>query len=224
MKRLALISVLYVFSTLARAQNCNFFYLQNGRTAELSFTNKKGKETSRMVYKVSDVKKSGKVTTAVVNSEMFDKKGKSASKAVNNVKCDAGVLMMDMKMFISPEQQEQLKGEAKAADVYLSYPAAMKTGDALADGSFNVDVHQDNGMKSSVDIKITERKVGDKESVTSAAGTWECYRISYHSVIKIAVMGIGFPIKMDITEWFAPNFGVVKSESKHGTTLLTKFE
>jgi hypothetical protein len=31
---------------------------------------------------------------------MFDKKGKSIVKATNNVKCNGGVMMMDMKMMI----------------------------------------------------------------------------------------------------------------------------
>ncbi len=38
------------------------------------------------------------------------------------------------------------------------------------------------------------------------------------------MMGIGIPVKGDVTEWFAPNFEVVKTESKGGTTVLTKFE
>jgi hypothetical protein len=101
----------------------------------------------------------------------------------------------------------------------------MKTGDALPDGKMNVDIQQDNGMKSNVDIKITERKVEGEESITTPAGTWKCFKITYHSAIKIAMMGIGIPIKMDMTEWFAPNFGVVKTESSKGaTTLLTKFQ
>jgi hypothetical protein len=101
----------------------------------------------------------------------------------------------------------------------------MKAGDALPDGIMNLDIQQDNGMKTNVDVKITDRKVELQESVTTPAGTWNCFKISYHSAIKIAIMGIGIPIKADITEWFAPNFGVVKTESSKGsTTVLTKFQ
>ncbi len=223
MKRLFLLSILYIFSSLANAQKCDFYYLQDGKTAEITIYKKNGDENGKIVYKTSGVTKTGSVSTAVVNSEMFSKKGKSFSKATNNIKCDAGVLMMDMKMFISPEQQEQIKGEAQANNVYLSYPASMNVGDALPDGNFNMEANN-NGMKSTVDVKITERKVEAKESVTTPAGTWECYKISYHSAIRIAMMGIGVPIKGDVTEWFAPGFGVVKTESKAGSTVLTKFE
>lgn len=207
------------------SQNCNFYYLQNGKTAEISFYNKKGAESGKSIYTVSNVSKSGGTTTGVIQSEVYDKKGKSVAKATNNIKCEGDALMIDMKMFMAPEQSAQMKAEAKAADVYLSYPANMKTGDALPDGKFNMEVQQNNGMKSVVDINITDRKVQAQESVTTPAGTWNCFKITYHSAVRIAIMGIGIPIKADITEWFAPGFGVVKTESeKGGTTVLTKFQ
>jgi hypothetical protein len=141
------------------------------------------------------------------------------------MQCDNGALMMDLKMFLAPEQANQTKADASMSSSYLTYPANMKIGDALPDGNLHMDINQDNGMKSVVDINITERKVGDKESITTPAGTWDCFKITYHSATRIAIMGIGIPVKADITEWFAPGFGTVKTESsKGGTTLLTKYQ
>jgi hypothetical protein len=210
---------------LAFSQNCNYYYLQDGKTAEITFYNKKGDENGKSVYTVTSASKSGGTTAATVSSEVFSKKGKSIAKGTNNVKCDNGMLMVDLKAYISPEQAEQIKADAKASDVYLSYPTNMKAGDALPDGAMNIDIQQSNGMKSNVDVKITERKVEGQESITTPAGTWNCFKITYHSAIRIALMGIGIPVKADMTEWFAPNFGVVKTEtSKGATTVLTKFQ
>jgi hypothetical protein len=39
--------------------------------------------------------------------------------------------------------------------------------------------------------------------------------------MKIKTMGIGVPLNMDATEWFAPGFGVVKTQSKYGETAIT---
>ncbi|HVZ57814.1 MAG TPA: hypothetical protein VG870_14240 [Chitinophagaceae bacterium] len=204
------------------AQDCSgYYYLQGNKTVEMTIYNRKGDPSGRQVYAVSDVKSAGGATTATVSSELFDKNGKSLSKAVNNIKCIGGVLMMDMKMFISPEQSQQIKAEAQAADVYLAYPASMKTGDVLPDGSFDMDIQQDGGMKTSVSVKITDRKVEAQESVTTPGGTWNCFRISYRSSTRIAVMGIGFPVRGDVTEWFAPGFGTVKTQSKWGMTQIT---
>ena len=87
-----------------------------------------------MTYAVSDSKKNGSSITATINSEFVDAKGKSITKATNNVKCENGVMQMDMKTFIPPAQSEQMKaGEAKATDVYLEYPANLNVGDQLKD-------------------------------------------------------------------------------------------
>jgi hypothetical protein len=225
MKPISLLLLPLLGGNLAFSQNCNFYYLQDGKTAEITFYTKKGDENGKGVYAVSSASKTGSTTTATVKSEIFNKKGKNIAKGTNNIKCDNGVLMVDLKAFISPEQAEQIKADAKAADVYLSYPANMKAGDALPDGNMDLDIQQDNGMKTHVDVKITDRKVEGQESITTPAGTWNCFKITYHSAIKVALMGIGIPIKADITEWFAPNFGVVKTESSKGsTTVLTKFQ
>ena len=62
------------------AQNCNdYYYLQNNKTIELMIWNKKGKETGKNVYSISNASSKGNSATATVNSEMFDAKGKSIS-------------------------------------------------------------------------------------------------------------------------------------------------
>jgi len=207
------------------SQDCsNYYFLQNNKTVEMTITNGKGKESGKMTYVVSNSKKSGSSITAMINSEFVDAKGKSITKATNNVKCENGVMQMDMKTFIPPAQTEQMKaGEAKATDVYLEYPANMNVGDQLKDGQFNMD-YESSGLKSSIEISITERKVEGKESVTTPAGTWECYKISAKNKIVSKVAGIGFPIKMDVVEWFAPGFGIVKTESKSGKTEITSIK
>jgi len=191
----------------------------------MTISNKKGEESGKMTYAVSESKKNGSSITAMINSEFVDAKGKTISKATNNVKCENGVMQMDMKTFIPPVQSEQMKtGEAKAAEVYLEYPANMNVGDQLKDGQFNMDYESTSGLKSSIEISITERKVEGKESVTTPAGTWECYRISAKNKIVSKTAGIGFPIKMDVVEWFAPGFGIVKTESKTGKTEITSIK
>jgi hypothetical protein len=99
----------------------------------------------------------------------------------------------------------------------------MNTGDQLKDVSFDMDV-DNHGLKSTVSMVISDRKVAGKESVTTTAGTWDCLKITYNSKITIKTMGIGVPIKDEGTEWFAPGFGVVKTEGKHGGTAITSIK
>lgn len=191
----------------------------------MTITNSKGKESGKMVYSISNVNKTGGTVFATVNSEFFNASGKSFNKAANNIKCENGVMMMDMKMFIPSAQQEQMKtGSASANDVYLEYPATIKEGDQLKDGQFSMDYESSTGLKSSIEISITERKVEAKETISTLAGTWECFKISTKNNITSKISGIAIPIKLDVTEWFAPGFGVVKTESKAGKTEITSIK
>ena len=108
---------------------------------------------------------------------------------------------------------------ASASNVFLEYPASMKEGDSLKDGIFNMDFKGNGGINGTVSVALTERKVVGKESMTTPAGTWDCFKITYHSKINIKIV-IGIPINMDVTEWYAPGFGVVKTESNGGKTEI----
>jgi hypothetical protein len=204
------------------AQQCgNYFFLQSNKTIEMSISNKKGKDVGKLVYVISNVATKGSVTTGTVNSEFIDKNGKSASKATNSIQCDNGSLMMDMKMFIPSAQMEQMgdvSGSGSAS--YLEYPSVLKEGDALKDASFSMDFKSTSGIGGHISMDMTNRKVQGKESVTTPAGTWDCYKITYHSKM-IFKIGIGIPMNADVTEWYAPGFGVVKTESSNGTTQIT---
>ena len=200
----------------SHAQDCKqYYFLQNNKTVEMTIYGKKGDPTGKNVYNISNVQTAGGSTTAVVNSEMFDKKGKSMVKATNNIKCTGGVMMMDMKMMIPQQQMEQFKNsDVKAESVYIEYPAKMKEGDQLKDASFQMS-SQNGPLTYTLTMNITERKVIGKEPVTTTAGTWDCYKITSKSKMNVK-MGVNIPINIESTEWYAPGFGIVKTENKNG--------
>ena len=221
MKKLILAFSMFICGNLF-AQDCNnYLFLQNNKTVEMTIYDKKAEPSGKQIYAVSNVATVGGITSATLNSEMFDKKGKSIAKSTTIVKCNGGVMMMDMRMNLSSQQQQQIGSTTATADnVYIEYPSNMNVGDQLKDGTFQMDITT-NGMNQSIGMSITERKVESKETVTTTAGTWECFKISYKSKTVIKTMGIGIPMNMDGTEWYAPGVGVIKSESKYGGTAIT---
>lgn len=221
MRNIFLFAALVSF-VAGQAQPCSgYYFLQGNKTIEMAFYNKKGDEQGRQVYRVSDVQTSGGVTTAELDTEMFDKKGKSTVKGQSTIKCDGGVIMVDMKMSLPQQQSEQMaKADVKTTEFYMEYPPSMNVGDKLKDAQMHLDIDMGNGMKQSVDMEIKERNVEGKEKITTPAGSWECYKISYKSNMRIKTMGIGIPANMEGTEWYAPGFGIVKTESKQGSTAI----
>lgn len=219
MKYLLIGSLLFVSN--AFSQDCKtYYYLQNNKTIEITINNKKGEPAGKQVYVVSDYKTSGSSASAVVASEMFDKKGKSTTKIISTVKCEGGTMMMDMKMNMPQTGQEYGTTDAKAENFYLEYPAFMNVGDNLKDGHMEIETDK-SGMKQTVTLDVTNRKVEAKEKITTPAGSWDCFKITNNSKMRIKLMGIGIPMNMDVTEWFATGFGIVKTESKYGTTEIT---
>jgi hypothetical protein len=225
-KIIAAIALLFIASLPAQAQNCkNYLLLQNNKRVEMTVYNRKGKEDGKQVWQVSNVKNVGKTTTATLNTEFFSGKGKSINKSESQVQCNGGSLQMSMKLMMGEAQQKQMNNATvKAKGEFIDYPATIKEGDKLPDGNMQMDYTMEGGMAASIEIIITERIVGGKESITSPAGTWECFKITSNQKIISKIAGMGIPFKTDVTEWYAPGVGVIKTESKYGSTLITAIQ
>ena len=220
-----LFSVLLLSLSVAVGAQCNYYYLQNNKTVTMGTYDKKGAQNGKCVYKISNVSKSGGTTSANVHSEVFDKKGKSIGGGAGNMQCKNGQLLMDMKMLMNPQQMQQFKNATvEGRGDYMEYPTSVSVGQQLSDASFSLDIKSDNGMPASMDMDITNRKVEAKEKVTIPAGSWEAYKITYNSKMTMTTMGIPIKMQMQMTEWFVPDFGIIKTESKWGKTELLSIE
>lgn len=80
------------------------------------------------------------------------------------------------------------------------------------------------GFGKSMTMVINNRKVEGQESITTAAGTWNCFRITYKSRISVKTGPFGIPVNVESTEWYAPGFGIVKTQSKYGGTAITSIK
>lgn len=211
------------------AQNCNgFYFFTNNAEVVMTVYDKKGAEGGKLTYKISGVNKSGNNATADFTSEFVDDKGKSLSKGAGKLKCNAGVLYVDAKVSVPQTSMAAYKDmDVKGEESFVEYPSSMSVGQTLKDVNFSMEVHNKGSLFSTITLTQENRKVIGKENISSPAGTWECWKISYDAQFKATMMGIGIPINMKATEWFAPGFGLVKSESFSkngkllGSTLIT---
>ncbi len=225
MKKSLVLGLIILFATAIHAQDCSkYYFMQENKTVEMTIYNKKGDPSGKQIYNINEVSNSGGTTTANVNTEMFDKKGKSVAKSSGKYECKGGVILVNMKMMIPSAQMEQFgKADVKADDVYVEYPSDMKVGDALKDANFNMEMDQ-GGLKQTLIYVVNNRKVEGKESVTTTAGTWDCFKISFKGKLTIKTAGIGIPLNVEGHEWYAPEFGIVKTESKQGGTAITSIK
>jgi hypothetical protein len=217
---------------ILQAQDCkNYYYLANNAEIQMTVYDRKGNESGKQTWKILDVKPQGSGYSSTIESVFTDSKGNEITKATGNYKCEKGVLMADMRMAMPQQQMDANKNtEVKAAQVYIEYPANMSTGQVLQDANFEMEMYNDGNKTNTTTFKETNRKVEGKETVTSPAGSWEAYKITYDGQLKINMAGIGIPMNFKVTEWFVPGFGLVKSESMNkngklmGSTLITSIK
>jgi hypothetical protein len=217
-------ALLLLISLTGLTQKCGYYYFQNNKTVTMGIFNKRGSQEGRMVYKILEVKRQGGAVTARINSAFYDKKDNPTAESSGHMRCTGGVLYLDMRFALQPGQGAQTQEtEATASGDFLEYPSVMEVGQNLKDGNFDMEVKMGNGIMSRVKMDITNRRVLSKESVTTPGGTWEAYKIGYHAKTVVNI-GIAIPFNTESTEWFVPDFGVVKSESRGGRTELLSIE
>lgn len=216
MRSLSIFLVLFFCITKTYTQNCKgFYYMKNGEV-QMTTYDRKGEANGKLTYTISDVASSGSTTTANFKSEMVNDKGKTLSTGAGKYKCEAGVLYADAKVAMPQENMAAYKNmEVKADEIYIEYPSSMSAGQVLKDVNFKMDLYSKETLSTTITFDEVNRKVEGKESVTTSAGTWECWKIKYDMKFKASTMplNIGIPFNMQVTEWFAPGFGIVKSET-----------
>lgn len=207
---------------------CNQFYpLENGSYWEMETYNAKGKLSSKNQQKVITYNGTNSGFAATINSTTFNEKGKELMKGDLEIKCDAGTIYIDMRNFINEDQMKALGSyDLKVESENLEIPSGLSVGQALKNGTVTL-IATNSPMPMKMTVNITDRKVEGKESITTPAGTFDCFKISSKATFKNQ-MGINMTFEFSNMEWLAPKVGMVKTESYNkngklnGTTLLTK--
>jgi len=192
------------------AQDCPMYYPDQENTQmEYKQYDKKGGLTGSSIQKITSIKKTADATVAEISSESFDAKGKSLGSAQLTARCEAGIYYIDMKNYMNQQSTEGYDDmEMTVEGGNLEMPWDMKAGDLLKDGNLSMSFSSGGMTVMNMTIAITNRKVDAVENVTTPAGTFECYKISYDIATKMM-----FNMKMKGVEWYARNVGMVKSES-----------
>lgn len=211
---------------------CNTFFNYNpGMVMELETFNAKNKKTGKIINQVKKYSDESNKYEAFINSTQFDDKDKKISEGEYTISCNNGTISLDLKSLIPQESLNAYENmEVSFTGDNLEIPNSLKKGDKLKDGNLNGEVKDknSNSIFSTLDFKITDRTVEGQESVTTNAGTFDCYKISYNMILNTRMMGINIPVNMKGIDYIAPNVGVVKSEifNKNGKlggyTLLSK--
>jgi len=219
---------------VAFAQDCASMSLfkQGSHQARTSY-NAKGKEQGVTTIDVTGVSTSGAAITATARS-VSSAKGKETGAVDFTMTCEAGAYKVDMKSMVSPTATEAYKDwtlTMEGGD--MGFPATLSAGQTLDDASLKMTFSMATEPGSPVVMPSTvmtytaaHRVVVGPESITTAAGTFETWKVTYD--ITVATKGIVSSTQvMQGTDWYVHGLGPVKSEmwakgKLQATTVLTE--
>ena len=205
----------------SRSQECtSYFPMQEGSSFEIMNYDPKDKVQGRAEHFVISREERGDEIAVQIESTIFDKKDKEVTTLEYEVRCKNGVFE-----FLMPSvSMESMAGAGVSTDVegdFLDIPADPSPGQKLKDGTIRISINEAMNMTTTV----TDRKVEALEQITTPAGTFDCIKITYSVETKFL-----FKVTGAAAEWYAPNVGMVRSESYDkkgklsGYSLLTKLD
>lgn len=226
MKKIILSTVAAFMAIALHAQNCaSYIPTKEGTVFENTTYDKKNKPTGKSNSKIVSIKNEGTKKTFSISSTT--KQGDQSFNLDYDMVCENGSFSVNMKNLYGNQLTGQYQGmKTDITSDNLIYPSALSVGQSLPDASIKVDATIE-GMPGSmgrmtITMDIKNRKVSAKESVTTPAGTFECYKIEYDVISKTVAT-----VSIHACEWVSENVGTVKSENydKKGQvesyTLLT---
>ena len=228
MKKLALLFYLLLWLVSEASAQCTnpYYNFKQGMLLEMTSFDSKGKITSKTISEIKSVAKSGNGLNADIDFRLIDDKGNDISSGSYQIKCNNGVLQIDVSRMIPQESLQVFKDmEATIEMTELQLPSDLQVGSSLPDASFMMKTQSDQ-MPMTFTFDIVNRKVESKESITTSAGTFECFKITYDVNSKIVFANT----KMKGVDYVAKGVGTVKTETYKsngkiaGYTQLTKFE
>ena len=228
MKSIATLITILFCSTLAIGQECDDYLLLNeGSSLEYTNYDKKGKAITVGTHKAISVENNGNVFKSQIELDLKNLDKGDTFKMEYDVSCEDGILSIDMSRFFDSSQLMQYEGADFNIDIegnVLYFPRDLVEGEELNDGNITIKVNKDGFTFVTMTMDVLNRKVVGKETVTTKAGTFDCFKVSFDFESKFGFI----KVRGSAEEWYHDNRVLVKSKSFNkkgkevGSTELTK--
>lgn len=211
------IAVLLGLSYGKAQENCSTYYpMIEGASYEYKMFDKKGKHEGTSSYAVTNVDNEGGNTYATMQIKYVDVKEKNTFESEYNITCTGDGVKIDFESLFPNQMMEQYEDMDLEMDITgtdIEIPNNLSVGQQLADANINVKMNM-GAMNMKIEVNSTDRKVVGQESITTPAGTFDCYVISTNTSSKMMMA----KHQMNDKLWLSEGVGIVKQEtySKNG--------
>jgi hypothetical protein len=210
------------------SQDCVFYYPDvEGAKIELTNYDDKGKITGKSKQEVVKVERAGSNVKALIKTQYYDDKNEFVFEGEMEFKCEGGVFYVNMDNYLNEQSLAAFKdAEMEIKGDNLEYPSGMKVGDILGEGTVTMSFNSPGMSMMNMTTTVKNRKVEAIEDITTSAGTFKCYKISYDVETKTFMKTIA----AKAVQWFSEDVGMVRTESYDqkgrlaGSTVLTAIQ
>jgi hypothetical protein len=209
--------LLNLFAFTAYAQCNNTFYpMEKDHYYEVEVYNKKDKLQATSQYTIAAVAETDNGYEATVNSKTLDKKGELIGEGDFAVICEDGQLKMDMqRLLTSLTQLQNTQGmNVEIEGNHIIIPASLSVGEVLPESTTTITMGMEGAIMTmnTTTVTIRDRTVAAQEDITTPAGTFPCYKITYVMNATVKTMGISRETVYTGTEWLSEGVGMVRNE------------
>ncbi|WP_339630020.1 hypothetical protein [uncultured Maribacter sp.] len=228
MKTKSLLVVFFLIGiiSLTAQDNCSKFYpMTEGVSMEYTNYNKKGKVEGISAYKVTETNTVGNTTNATMAINLKDEKGKEIYTTDYKLSCTGNMVTLDYESLLPSDMMNQygdMDIEISGNDIEI--PNDLSVGQNLNDANVTMKIGM-SGINMNIAVDMLNRKVEKQESVTTPAGTYDCFVVYSENQSKMMMANQVYPSRV----WLAEGIGMVKQETykKNGdlmsSTILTAY-
>lgn len=210
MKKALTILICLFICQISISQNCESISpYKEGMYMEYTNYNKKGKIVSVEKHLVEAVdNQDGSLVIDIKTSVIEGKRNSSAETYI--LECENGNFKVDMTNYTSHQSDSQDGSlSVEAVGDFIEFPTGMQPGATLKDGTIAISIGNGESTMAIADMSVLNRKVLAKDNLTTPAGTFDGYKISFDYLFDMGLL----KIRGSGIEWYVDGIGIVRTES-----------
>jgi len=221
--KLIIICMLTVFisNSMIAQDGCSTFYpFEQGVTFQITNYGKNSRVAAITDFLVTEATSN----FATFKSFLRDKDGEVLNEATFTMSCENDGIVVDMESLLNPQLLENYRDfETEISGTKIVIPNDLHIGQELPDATMSMLVNM-SGINISMEVSMTDRTVLDRETITTPAGTFDCFVIGYTNTINM-----GINRTTTAKQWISRGIGMVKQEDYNrrgrvtSSSLLTDF-
>jgi hypothetical protein len=205
--------------------NCQGYYLSAPQGSSLTYEmfNKKGKPTGSRTMAVVSLTTGAGQTTGTFKQTFLDEKGKKQTENDVPFVCDGNKITMDTRSIMNNVPEMAANMEMRVEGQSLEIPLNLSVGQTLPDAEITIEMFSKGSNPTrmgTIKTRIFDRKVVAKEKITTPAGVFECFKITYKMETENQTV-ITMRFEFTGADWLTLGKGLVRSENYRKGELMS---